>query len=354
MPAVPEATGRRALVGPLSRLAVTGVVLTYLGLRIDLDSVAGAALRIDGTTWFLLLIVTATDRVVAATRWLVLVASAGIDLPALQGLRLFLVSSFVGSFLPAGIGGDVARTWELANRTGRTSEALGIAALDRWLGLASVLTLGAVGVALPSDVDVDPRVGVVMYAGLAGVLAAGAAAGFGGRRAAWLLPERWAGPVSRVAASLRCFRRPSAIGLVVGLSLATQVLRIVLAWLVGRGLAIDVPLSYYFAVMPIGIVLILLPISIGGLGPAQGAIVWMLRPAGVAEELSLAMSTVYILLGVAGNVPGAALFLWSRQGAPHRWRGPAAEADGEAWKGKGPAQRPRERLARGPRPLDGS
>ena len=301
----------------------------------------------------LLLAVTAADRVVAAARWLVLVRAAGIPVPALQGLRLFLVSSFVGIFLPAGIGADVARTWQLASRTGRTTEALGVAALDRWLGLASVLAVGAVGVALPSDVSIDPRVGVVTYAGLAGVLAAGAAAGFGDRIAAFLLPERWAGRVSRVAEALRCFRRLSAIGLVVGLSLATQVLRIVLAWLVGVGLAIDVPLSYFFAVMPIGIVLILLPISIGGLGPAQGVMVWMLRPAGVAGELSFAMSTVYVLLGVAGNVPGGLIFLWSRRSVPYRWRGGSGVSDAEAGGEVRSTQGRREGLAQAPRLPDG-
>ena len=91
----------------------------------------------------------------AASRWLTLVKASGIELPAMLGLRLFLISSFLGSFLPAGVGGDVARTWELASRTQRGSEALAVAAVDRWLGLSSVLVLGAVGLA--SSQGVDPR-----------------------------------------------------------------------------------------------------------------------------------------------------------------------------------------------------
>ncbi len=74
-------------------------------------------------------------------------------------------------------------------------------------------------------------------------------------------------------------------------------------------MGIDVPLAYYFVVMPLGIVLILLPISIGGFGPAQGVIIWMLRPLQVPDPVSFAMSTLFILLGFAANLPGAALYL---------------------------------------------
>ena len=304
----------------LLRLGVTVGVLAYVGSGIDLGSVAGIVAGMDGGTWILLLITTAADRALAAGRWVVLVRSANIELPVLLGVRLFLVSSFLGSLLPAGIGGDLARTWELANRTGRPGEALGIAALDRWLGLASVLALGALGVALGGDLAIDPRVDMAVYACLAGVLVSGLVAGLADRVAGVVLPARWVTPVVRVVAGLRRLRRGPAMGLVVALSVATQVLRIVVAWLVGIGMSIDVPLAYYFAVMPIAILLILLPISIGGFGPAQGAIVWMLRPAGVAGDVSFAMSTVYIALGLVGNLPGGLLFLCSRPGSRPEYR----------------------------------
>ena len=300
--------------GPLSfRLLTTLLVLTYLGSRIDLGSVVQVVARMDGVTWVLLVLVTAADRVLAAGRWLVLVRASGIDLPVLPGARLFFVSSFLGSFLPAGVGGDVARTWELATRTGRPGEALAVAAVDRWLGLASVLLLGTIGISMASGLETDPRVVVAVYASLGAVVVTGFAGGPADRAAAIVLPARWAAAVVSVTGAVRRFRRRSdALGLVVGLSFATQVLRIVLAWLIGVGLAMDIPLAYYFVVMPIGIVLILLPISVAGLGPAQGVIVWMLRPAGVPEELSFAMSTLFVLLGVAANLPGAMLFLRSR------------------------------------------
>jgi hypothetical protein len=42
----------------------------------------------------------------------------------------------------------------------------------------------------------------------------------------------------------------------------------------------------------------------------QGVIVWLMRPLGVADEQSLALSMLIVLTGLAGNLPG--LWLWLR------------------------------------------
>jgi hypothetical protein len=62
--------------------------------------------------------------------------------------------------------------------------------------------------------------------------------------------------------------------------------------------------------MPLALLLLLLPISISGFGLPQGGIVWMLQPMGVPEPQALALSTLIVLTGLAGNIPG--LFLWLR------------------------------------------
>ena len=302
--------------GPLSlRLLVTILVLGYLSSGIDAGHVAHVVTRIEWPMWALLVAVVLADRLLAAGRWLLLVRASGIDLPVWFGARLFLVSSFLGSFQPAGVGADVARGWELASRTGHMGEALAVTVVDRWLGLASVLAIGVVGATLSTDIEVDPRVAVTLYVLLGGVLLAGLAGLRADRLAAAVFPAgRVLRVVSRTVGVIRQFsRHGSAVARVVGLSFTMQTLRIVLAWLIGVGLAMEVPLAYYFVIMPICIVSILLPISIGGFGPAQGLIIWMLRPTGVPDELSFAMSTLYLCLGLVANLPGAIFFLGSRR-----------------------------------------
>jgi glycosyltransferase 2 family protein len=94
-------------------------------------------------------------------------------------------------------------------------------------------------------------------------------------------------------------------------SVTVQLLRIVQAYLLGLGLGIAVPFRYYLVFMPVGLLMLLLPISISGFGLPQGVIVWLLRPMGVADEQSFALSTLIVLTGLAGNLPG--LWLWLRE-----------------------------------------
>jgi hypothetical protein len=79
-----------------------------------------------------------------------------------------------------------------------------------------------------------------------------------------------------------------------------------------------VPFTYFLLFMPLALLLLLLPISISGFGLPQGGIVWMLQPIGVPESQAFALSTLIVLTGLAGNLPG--LFLWLRARNPVKSR----------------------------------
>ena len=89
----------------LLRLGITAGVLAYVGSGIDLGGFVRVVAGMDGGTWAILLITTtAADRALAVGRWLVLIRGAGVDLPVLPGVRLLLVSSFLGPDYSGGFG----------------------------------------------------------------------------------------------------------------------------------------------------------------------------------------------------------------------------------------------------------
>jgi hypothetical protein len=108
----------------------------------------------------------------------------------------------------------------------------------------------------------------------------------------------------------------SALGGVALLSVGVQVLRILQAYLLGRGIGLDVTFTYYLLFMPIGLIALLLPISISGIGAPQGIIVWLLAPTGVPQPQALALSTLIVLSGIVANLPGAWLYLRAAHHAP--------------------------------------
>ncbi|MBA3271839.1 MAG: flippase-like domain-containing protein [Acidobacteria bacterium] len=247
-------------------------------------------------------------------RWLLLLRASEVAISTAAAARLFLVSSFVGSFLPAGVGGDAARAYGLTRVASTGSEALASVAVDRVLGVLALLALGVVGFLVWS-----PHAATDWRAPVAITLLATAcvAAFWTDRLVRVVLPLSLHGTVvgRRVLAvgdAVSRYRdRPAAVLHVMAWSIVVQLLRVAQAYLLGLGLGLAVPLGYYLVFMPIGLLMLLLPVSISGFGLPQGVIVWLLRPMGVADERSFALSTLIVLTGLAGNVPG--LFLWLRQ-----------------------------------------
>jgi uncharacterized membrane protein YbhN (UPF0104 family) len=132
------------------------------------------------------------------------------------------------------------------------------------------------------------------------------------------LPSSWHAwtPVRlplRIADAVAEYRQqPGTLAIVFALSVLVQLLRILQAFSLGLGLGLTVPFAYYLVFMPIGLLMLLLPISVSGFGLPQGVMVWLLRPLGVPDELSLALTTLIILSGLFGNLPGAWLYLRAR------------------------------------------
>jgi uncharacterized membrane protein YbhN (UPF0104 family) len=220
----------------------------------------------------------------------------------------------VGAFLPAGVGADVARAYSLSRRTARGSEAVASVAVDRLLGLASIVAMGMVGVLVAGrQIPGTPPLLLPVVAVI--VLGGTVAALWADRVVGSLLTSRTsplASRLRRLADAVAQYRgHRLALAGVALLSVAVQVLRILQAYLLGLGIGIDVPFSYYLLFMPIGLIALLLPISISGIGAPQAIIVWLLTPRGVAEHDALALSTLIVLSGIIANLPGALLYLRS-------------------------------------------
>lgn len=302
------------------RLAITVAILAYLATRIDMGEAARATAAIRTQDLVLVLMMVALDRAVMILRWVLLLRASGITISTTDATRLFLVSSFVGSFLPAGIGADAARAYGLAKTT-TGSEALASVAVDRLLGITSLVMMAFAGlVAWPAN-QAPWTLPLIVGAWVITCLAAFWADDWMRR----VIPARrqegfLSGRVLRLTDAVGRYRgRRGTLFHVLAWSIVVQVLRITQAYILGLGLGMTVPFTYFLLFMPLALLLLLLPISISGFGLPQGGIVWMLQPMGVPESQSFALSTLIVLTGLAGNLPG--LFLWLRARNPVKSRG---------------------------------
>ena len=296
----------------LLRLAITAIILVLLARGIDMGASAHAIAAIDLRYLALVLGLVALDRSVMIWRWILLLRSTGIQITNAAAARLFLVSSFVGSFLPAGVGADAARAYGLSRETTSGSEALASVAVDRVLGILSIIVMAAVGM-----IAWQPAQDWRLILAVVAVMVACLTFFFASWWIRTLVPNSLHDhalirKLLRLGDALGRYRgRPGVLVHVMGWSIFVQLLRITQAYYLGVGLGMAVPYSYFLLFMPLGLFMLLLPISISGFGVPQAGMVWLLRPMGVPDAQSFALSTLIILTGLAGNLPG--LLLWLRE-----------------------------------------
>jgi hypothetical protein len=103
-------------------------------------------------------------------------------------------------------------------------------------------------------------------------------------------------------------------------SVAVQVLRILQAFALGQALGIQAGLSIYFAFVPLVLLIMLMPVTINGIGTSQAAFVWLFGRAAVPDAQSFALSILFLALGILGNLPGSVLYVLKPAGSPRLGR----------------------------------
>jgi uncharacterized protein (TIRG00374 family) len=299
------------------RALLTAVVLLYLLLTIDLVEAGRAIARLPLLSVVIVLGLLAADRVVTIWRWIVLVRATGQQVSVKSAAWIHMVSSFVGVATPGGIGGDAARAYTLTQRTAQGSDAVASIAMDRVLGLFSLVLVGLFGVLLWGHQTGTPAAGLALLAIIGGLGCV--ALLWIDRFVGVLVPLRLRSTrigtkVVRIADAISQYRgHQGVLAFVLTLSVVVQFLRILQAYVMGTGIGMTIGFVYYLVFMPVGLITMLLPISLGGFGLPQLSFVLLLEAQGVPRPDALALSTLIIVTGLVANLPGALLYLRSRR-----------------------------------------
>jgi uncharacterized protein (TIRG00374 family) len=307
----------RAL-GLLVRLGFAGGLTAYILWKSHPRDVMAAA---SGAHWgpiALAILLVLVDRTLMAYRWVALLYALRPDSRQqfTAVMRIFFVSTFVGTFLPASVGGDAVRSYQVTKLNVSGGDAVASVFMDRMLGVASILIMAVAGLLIVRDLATSRIV-------VAGLMATAAICGatvlliFSERVAKLIVTVLEAIPVaalhrvgSRIIESVRKYAsHPRPLLAVLACSVGVQILRIVQAYYLGLGLGVTASPSAYFGFVPLILLVMLLPVTISGLGTSQAAFVWFFGQAGVPAASAFALSVLFVALNVVGNVPGALLYL---------------------------------------------
>jgi glycosyltransferase 2 family protein len=298
-------------------LVLTIAAVAYLVWRIDVGTTIDVLAETD-PGWFavaaLIMILTVP---VLAWRWQRLLDAHGIGeaLPWLT--RAYFVAYTAGQFLPTSLGGDAVRVVETARRhPGRTADVTGTIVLERGLGGAATVLLGAVGFLLSIG-----RYDVSAYLWLEGVFVFGTIVVgflFFGRSARPLLRRalpllerlRLARPLQAFYEGVHHYRERSRVLLAVfGITLGVQAVRILAIWASARAVGIQLDVRVYYVMGPLLFLVMLVPFTLNGIAVREAFFVSFLGSLDVPAEQAFAAGFLFFLVTLVLALPGGVVMI---------------------------------------------
>jgi glycosyltransferase 2 family protein len=296
------------------RWAAALLILGILFYLLPLAPLRGALARVPMTRFIAVLLIYFVAVTGGITKWHTVVNAAGAQLDFAASAQCYTSGLFGALFLPSIIGGDVARLAVGISRSPRPAAVVTGNVADRFLDVAAQLTLISLGlILLPGSLPV-PLQGPAKRVLFAGVFAAAILFALAVALRQPLLRGRSI-RVQRRLAQLRhairaVLRRPWR--LVFGWLLGTSVqgTYVALTALLGIACGLRLPLRVWLFAWPLAKIAAVMPITQGGIGVREAAMVVLLAPFGAPAPQVLATGIVWEgVIITAGLLAGLAAFL---------------------------------------------
>ena len=249
---------------------------------------------------------------ISAVRWRILIRALGDSVPLGYLVKSYLVGTFFNNFLPTRFGGDIVRIWDGSLYSRSLLRSSAVVLVERLTGVVILLLLALTASLIRLDMAREfPVIWLAMALALGGLAAIFAFLTPISEKLIRLLPGAgfW-GKVRHKALEFRetvlAYRgQKTAILKALFWALLLQINVIVHYYLAGKGFGLAVPLLDYFIFIPVVLLVLTIPITIGGLGVREGLYIQILGyyaiPASAAVAFSLIADTAFTLaIGLIG------------------------------------------------------
>jgi uncharacterized protein (TIRG00374 family) len=303
-------------------MAVSAALLIFLFKKISVESVLDLVRTLDRSTLGVAVVVFFASNLAGSLQWHLLLRSSGVRIKFWRAFRFYFVGLFFNNFLPANIGGDAVKVYDVSRVGGSVYQVIGVTVLDRLIGIFSLCLLAAAAsLYLMQGTAIDS---LGLYLGIfLGVM---------------LLPIAFyfIEPLSRLLRKLVSVLKPMSldkrgasildfmgefkdkrllISRLVLLSLFVQSLRVLTHILVGLALGIQVDFlvgSLFFVFVPLLSLAMIPPITINGLGIREGLGIILFSQAGIGRTDAFTLEFLTYLVSVAVSLLGLLFFLARR------------------------------------------
>lgn len=294
----------------LRLLRFSGAVglLLLIAINVDIDHIV-AQLSQTQSGWIVVAVMLVQLQIMlSALRWRITASRLGHVMSLKHAIVEYYLATFANLTLPGGVAGDAARVYRNRHTSGLGTAAHGVV-LERLAGQAALFVVTIVGwllwpILMHASVSAS-GLWVLTIALLVFVL---------GVVLVFLIvkyaPDRITRFLTDFGPSVRrvwCADRQWIVQSFLSLSIVVTYLLVFLV----SSYAIQQPLSAaaVIAIVPVVLLSMLIPLSIGGWGIREAAAATLWPLAGLSSESGVATSVVYALVSLIGCLPGLISFL---------------------------------------------
>jgi len=293
------------------------VSVTLIGLLLKRANLPELVDTVREANWWWLLAALALQFVcllLSTYRWHILLSAQNMHY-CFRVLNSFnWVGRFFNVLLPTAQGGDAMRIYEMAKYSQRAADSIISVLADRLLGFVALfvicwVSLAAMGwrllegtnilliVSLLSLVFILALVSLLNRRLMLVLISLTRYAKF------WNLESR----LTRVYDSLqKLIKYRRALAHAFWAAIFMQLINIVAIYVTALAVGISLPLSFFLMVVPLIWVIVMVPISVGGLGVREGAFVFFFSQQGISAASAISLSLLFfaqaLIIALAGGV----------------------------------------------------
>ncbi|WP_028580366.1 lysylphosphatidylglycerol synthase transmembrane domain-containing protein [Desulfogranum japonicum] len=289
-------------------LSILGIILTQIDWQTFLHTLRSGDIMLLSAAFLLLWV----ERGWAVVKWHFLLRTQGVAISWWTLFGIYNIGAFWGLFLPSSLSTDVVRGYYLSKNTRNMELSAASVVVDRMMGLFSLLFLCLVSIGVYSSKLQTSVIEHVVLSSLFFILLA------------VLVHLDWVSDVlekkipffaqhslgkkliSMHRAFLQFKKFPRILLISFIFSLVLQFIRVITMYVTACAFGIDADIVTFFIVVPITVIVIMIPVSVGGLGVREGAFVSLFGLVGIGVNESFVISgtnsVMVTLIGLMGGI----------------------------------------------------
>lgn len=251
---------------------------------------------------------------ISAYRWQILTRAQGEKIPLWYLAKSYLVAGFFNNFLPTRFGGDVVRIWDGSRYSKSLIRSSAVVLVERLTGVIVLLSFAFIASLLRLDLaQAIPAIWAALIIGFCGLCLVGLFFTTAGKKLIQIIPSKpYLEYLKRKLLDFReallQYKQHKRIFLqALFWALLLQVNVILHYYLAGKAFSLAIPLLDYFIFVPIILLILTAPVTIGGLGLRELLYIKVFEFYAIEQAAALSFTliadfTFALLLGLLGAV----------------------------------------------------